>query len=703
VSSHVVPEYGTFWSVQIASKRYVKRFAEHIGFACERKERAAKDVKISERYDRSTLKLEGFEHEYEKLHDTTTGDLRQRVGAVIRGVSKLTENIVRRLDHVEAFVGTDLEKMLDDGLWTVSVTYIEPDGEEEVFDLYEPVHKMMMASGLMVGDTNFALLFLGSPWTLAFNTGRDANDPEQLEECKQHFDHWFELYPEIKLYQQDMIDHAYEHGWVPTIGGRRGHVKNMLEGCDKSGKYIEDPDKRKGMIKHAERLATNIWAQGCLHPETRIITREHGVSQIGQLSGPITVWDGERWSKAGVLPSGKKRELLVRFWGGLEVRCSPDHRFWTRNHGGASSGWSSGWKTAAEFKKQQFVVLSDAAMDWSTNTKWAEFSSQGNGAQDLTINSLSGFDQGLFLGRVASDGSVVVRPDGGYVMLFVADHEKEILPKLRSLCQKLGRFIEHEIDRSHENKQRMFRLDINSTSLAKQLLPIKAGIPGEVWADSDVLRGYLCGMFDGDGTVHTSGPRLCLGSGHKHAEWAKEIQQALFAFGIRSRFSLNQATRIDVNVQKADSIRFAEWIGFLSRTKQKKLEAIAPKRSYEPAYGRVLRVAEVIDTGHDVEMYDVVNSETSRFSANGVITHNSEADVVKMALNLIAQSKKLKKLRHAPLFPVHDEVVCESPTRNSKDGLDEQIRLMKLPYADKMAVPLAVEGGIGANWLSGKP
>ncbi len=111
-------------------------------------------------------------------------------------------------------------------------------------------------------NTNFALIFLGSPWTLAYNTGRDVNDPEQLEECKRHFSDWYELYPEIPIYQNHMIDHGREHGWVPTLGGRRGHVRKMLEGCDRNGNYIQDEDKRKKMIKHGERVCTNTPAQG---------------------------------------------------------------------------------------------------------------------------------------------------------------------------------------------------------------------------------------------------------------------------------------------------------------------------------------------------------------------------------------------------------------------------------------------------------
>ena len=111
-------------------------------------------------------------------------------------------------------------------------------------------------------NTNFALIFLGSAWTLAYNTGRDANDEDQLNECKRHFDDWYELYPEIRTYQNHFIDHGYQHGWVPTLGGRRGHVRKMLEGCDRDGRYIQDEEKRKKMIKHGERVCTNTPAQG---------------------------------------------------------------------------------------------------------------------------------------------------------------------------------------------------------------------------------------------------------------------------------------------------------------------------------------------------------------------------------------------------------------------------------------------------------
>lgn len=542
-------------------------------------------------------------------------------------------------------------------------------------------------------NTNFALIFLGTPWTLAYNTGRDANNEKELEECKRHFDHWYELYPEVKLYQDHMIDHAYEHGWVPTIGGRRGHVQRMLEGCDNNGRYIHDDDKRKKMIKHGERVATNIPAQGCIHRDTLILSRDHGVVPISDLDGQeIVVWDGSKWANARIAESGDKRELVIRFYGGLEIRCSPDHRFLASGETGNRS-----WKMAREFRKQQFVVLSDGA-EWQNYVAWPE--ETGSRAKQVSINHLNEFDQGLFVGRVASDGWV--RPDNS-VRLMVAEHEKDIIPKLKRLCDKVGKVVMRTLDRTDEGRQPFHHLEIYSAALARQLGSLKGYIPKEIWASSRRLRGYLCGLFDGDGTVGRDGPKLTFGGGHRYESWAREVQQALFMLGIRSRLQFGQDRRIDVNVQKADVRRYEEQVGFLGESKREKLSHVEPQRSDEPAYGRVLRVAEVIDTGNYVPMYDVVDSETHQFVAAGVITHNSEADIVKMALNLIRTSPKMIELRAAPLFPVHDEVVCEGPARTASPALEEQIRLMKLPYKDEMEVELAVEGGIGDNWISAKP
>ena len=74
-------------------------------------------------------------------------------------------------------------------------------------------------------------------------------------------------------------------------------------------------------------------------------------------------------------------------------------------------------------------------------------------------------------------------------------------------------------------------------------------------------------------------------------------------------------------------------------------------------YGRAIRIKSVEVTDEWVEMYDVVNSETGRFMANGMIVHNSNADMTKLALiNLRAA---LQGWDARTVNTVHDEIVVE--------------------------------------------
>jgi hypothetical protein len=62
-------------------------------------------------------------------------------------------------------------------------------------------------------------------------------------------------------------------------------------------------------------------------------------------------------------------------------------------------------------------------------------------------------------------------------------------------------------------------------------------------------------------------------------------------------------------------------------------------------------------TGLRVEMYDVVDSETGQFMANGMIVHNSNADMTKLAL--INLRSALKDWDARVVNTVHDEIVVE--------------------------------------------
>src|SRR3712207_2728815 len=107
-------------------------------------------------------------------------------------------------------------------------------------------------------------------------------------------------------------------------------------------KFGDDPgaDDRGAM----RREAMNYPIQGCLRGETRVFEEMKGYVQIRSLAGrAISVWDGERFSQASVVASGKKQLIRLVLKGGHRIECSPDHKFLVRNNNGGEA-----WKSAAE-------------------------------------------------------------------------------------------------------------------------------------------------------------------------------------------------------------------------------------------------------------------------------------------------------------------------------------------------------------------
>jgi hypothetical protein len=225
---------------------------------------------------------------------------------------------------------------------------------------------------------------------------------------------------------------------------------------------------------------------------------------------------------------------------------------------------------------------------------------------------------------------------------------------------------------------------------------LKERIPDVAWQDSRVLSGYLRGIFDGDGTVLRDGALLVFGQGATHLRWAREVQQALLFFGVRSRVRSYPGDRTVVQVLKKDMPLFAERIGFMNPVKQAKASVISGVVR-EQTYGRGARVQKVEVTDTWVEMYDVVNSETGRFMANGLIVHNSNADMTKLAL--IGLTDVLPDYNARVVNTVHDEIVVEAPEDQAEVVCKIVEReMVKAGQRIITLVPIVADAKIGDYW-----
>ncbi|CAA9396890.1 MAG: PolA [uncultured Rubrobacteraceae bacterium] len=522
---------------------------------------------------------------------------------------------------------------------------------------------------------NFGLMYGRGAKSLSAQLGTDEARGRQL------IDEYFANYPKVQRFLQRTASRATRDRTLRTLAGR---VR----------KFGNDPveDDRGAM----RREAMNYPIQGCVVGETRIFEKSRGYVPIRSLAGQVvSVWDGERFSKASVINSGKKRLVRVLLEGRHVVESSPDHKFLVRNNNGGEA-----WKKAGEIRAQERVVLAHGPGKWELDLS---VSPAGGGrawnANTADLNEIGTREElGEWLGRIASDGGVGERQ----IHLLVAEHEEVLLPKLLRLTERLGH-VTHRTRATEHQPKRLHHLTFSCTGLARQMkdMGIKERVPDVAWRSRSVLCGYLRGLFDGDGTAHPDGPVLTFERDETHLVWAGEVQEALLLLGIRSRIGVYD-TRVNVRVMKKDVPLFCSEVGFMNPAKQEKAEAVVAspykgKDASSAAYGGAQKVRSVEVTDEWVGMYDVINSETERFAASGVVTHNSSADIAKLALAYMRQ--ELEGMDAHLVNSIHDEFVVECRDDLAPD-VSEKMRGAMTRAGERILekVPVEVEVVVSREW-----
>jgi len=522
---------------------------------------------------------------------------------------------------------------------------------------------------------NFGLMYGRGARSLSAQLGTDEDRGRQL------IDEYFANYPKVQRFLQRTANRAMRDRTLRTLAGR---VR----------KFGNDPvaDDRGAM----RREAMNYPIQGCVLGSTKLFEERLGYVPIRSLVGcTVSVWDGERFSTASVVPSGRKQLVRVLLKGGHMIECSPDHKFLVRNNNGGEA-----WKPAKEIRLQERVVLGDGLGKWELDLSLAPSApgrSWNTNSGDL--NEIGTREElGEWLGRVASDGSV----SDHQVHLLVAEHEEVLLPKLLSLTRRLGHVTFRTRVTEHQ-PQRLHKLTFSCVALARQLkdMGVKERVPDVAWRSRSVMCGYLRGLFDGDGTAHPDGPVLTFGRGKKHLGWAREVQEALLLLGIRSRVGVYN-TRVNIRVMKKDVPLFCSEVGFMNPVKQEKTEAVVAssykgKGGGSAAYGRAQKVESVEVTDEWVEMYDVINSETGRFAANGIVVHNSSADIAKLALVYVRE--EVEGLDARLINSIHDEFVIECAEEQATEVSEKTQAAMVRAGEDILEkVPVQVEVEVSREW-----
>ncbi|KKN09324.1 hypothetical protein LCGC14_1047730 [marine sediment metagenome] len=501
--------------------------------------------------------------------------------------------------------------------------------------------------------------------------------------CKRHGESAYAEYhatmPEIKKTSDAAKDVAKVRGFVFTAYGRRRYLPG-----------------------NAARKAFNSVAQGCISPDQYILTKEHGYSQIKDCVGPVQVWNGESFVSGHVVNSGAKKKVQTLFSDNTNIVTSPEHRFYTIPTVGNCK-----WKTPDQFSKVERVAMSTEMPAWATGRKLesiptTECPSQPNGVWNTNDYSwediASSYDRGLMLGRLASDGTFT----NHQAVWLIAEHEKSILPVMEGIIKKTGwKYVVKKKDRRKTGRLPMYHLRVSSVKLKEQLryLNIKNQVSRYLYSNSELLVGFLKGFFDGDGTVGSS-ISLCFGKRHVATCLPDGIQRALRIFGIQSRVHCySQVVRLHVSTKCSELFR--DRIGFLNSTKQNKIGRVVSKKKFHNDIPASI-VDFVIPMPGDVEMFDVVDVPQHKFMCEGLIVHNTSADIIKERMVALAPryNSDTRRMGISPRANVHDELLSGVPLESLHDlKVQNYMCDMLEDTSTKFRVPIRVGLGISAkNW-----
>jgi ribonucleoside-diphosphate reductase alpha chain len=235
--------------------------------------------------------------------------------------------------------------------------------------------------------------------------------------------------------------------------------------------------------------------------------------------------------------TGVKEIVRLRFDDGREVRCTPNHRFWTRTRQ---------WVRADDLTPEDEVQLVDqptppvmADQRLPVNSDWRAYAVRGDWSRELNLPEKWDEDLAHYLGWLVGDGSI-----SGNVVTTVygsKEDQEEILPRHLHLLTGIngGRAPKPSVQENGTVQLRLSRRPLARFFEALGVKPVKAAekeIPWSIFeAPEDFVRAFLRGLFDADGCVVDSVKNRYVGLGSKSPKLLRDVQVLLSTLGIPSR------------------------------------------------------------------------------------------------------------------------------------------------------------------------
>ncbi|MFN7150063.1 MAG: LAGLIDADG family homing endonuclease, partial [Microthrixaceae bacterium] len=349
-----------------------------------------------------------------------------------------------------------------------------------------------------------------------------------------------------------------------------------------------------------------------------------------------------------VMITGENAVLRLRFANGMEVRATPNHRFFTENRG---------FVRADELLEDDRVrVLDQPAPSvrasqtipvLSDSSNWREL---GDLHDPLQLPAEWGASFAHWLGWLIGDGCI----SGNTVTTIygTAEERDSILPLHQMLVEEIGgRAYKPTSQPNGTTELRISRAPFRRYLEALGVKVAKAPHKTVPWAiqqaPTDIVAGFLRGLFDADGCAqHNPTKGSYVGLGSSSAELLRGAQRLLTTFGIVSRIyrikaagssasgfeytTVNGEHRryesrtdgYDLRITGAGIAAFAQEIGFSVPHKAETLSAINSSWSKGPYTTKAwTTLSERSDDGIELT-YNLSEPRNHSYVVNGLVVSN---------------------------------------------------------------------------------
>ncbi len=345
-----------------------------------------------------------------------------------------------------------------------------------------------------------------------------------------------------------------------------------------------------------------------------------------------------------VMVTGTNEVVRLSFSNGAEIRCTPNHRFWTMGHG---------WVRADELEDTDEVRLLDqetppsaAERRLPVATDAAAYASKGDRAALIALPEKWDPEFAHLLGWLVGDGAF-----SGDVISAVYGSEEDrevVLPVHRELFITLngGREPKPSLQANGTVQLRLSRRALAGFFEALGLKRAKAAEKDVPWsvlqAPTEAVTAFLRGLFDADGTVvdQAGNQTRYVGLGSRSPQLLRSVQALLAGLGIGSRIyangrpgvgvfsyvtcdgeerSYDSAQGYDLRVTGSSIDRFAAQVGFSLPSKQNRLELAAGAAKYRKA--RITKLVSREDAGFELT-YNLSEPKNHSYIVEGIAVSN---------------------------------------------------------------------------------